>query len=45
METLKPNDTCPKCGDVLSVFIGKLRDVLGKCLGCGKVYEIKEDEN
>jgi len=44
LEELNPNDTCPKCGDVLSIFVGKGGELLGKCLGvgCGKVYKIKE---
>lgn len=42
MDTLAPNDTCPDCGDVLTIFIGRRGEPLGKCLGCRKLYRIKE---
>jgi len=44
LEELNPNDTCPKCGDILSIYAGQYDTMLGKCLTCGKVYQIGTDE-
>jgi len=44
MLTLEPNDICPDCGDVLSLFEGRYGDILGKCLTCGTVYKIEDNK-